>query len=171
VVLWSCDPVVLWYRYDHYVAKLASLKAEHEATLRKGKQPTPKEIDRLKRNEAKYEEAKRNYEVLNEQVCAELRAMWEARFEVVDPIFTKIVATETLFLVTFSKELFTLSADLKRVAIYKQEAAKKQREIDDAKVRPHRVGRMAPHTLRNTPNTCSVPLLIGCADARSACIR
>ncbi len=77
-------------KYDHYVRKLAQLKDEHDASVRKGKTPNPKDVDRLKRNELKYEESKRSYEVTNDQVMAEMKQMWETRFTTLDPIYTKV---------------------------------------------------------------------------------
>jgi len=109
--------------YDHYFDKITSLRQANEKILKKGKAPTMKEKEKLERNETKFLEAKKTYETENEKVCAEMKECWDNRFSFIDPIFRKVVTTETMFLSAVSKTLSSLTPDLKRAEEQAKEIA------------------------------------------------
>jgi len=99
------------------------LRQANEKILKKGKAPTMKEKEKLERNETKFLEAKKTYETENEKVCAEMKECWDNRFSFIDPIFRKVVTTETMFLSAVSKTLSSLTPDLKRAEEQAKEIA------------------------------------------------
>lgn len=106
-------------RYEHYMTKLAELKQEHDKTIAKGKAIAIKDIERLKRNEIKYEKSKAVFEAMNVRVIAVLQHLYSTRFMHLDPVFQTYVDLQHMLHEKLSKEANSVRA-LLQVALEKR---------------------------------------------------
>ncbi len=104
-------------KFDHYYSKLLKLKLERDLAIKRGKPLGPKEIERISRNEKKFEDAKIAYWAVHKTVAKEIWDQWRQRFSVMDPLFNEVVKTETLFLTAVSNQLNTILPDLKKLIL------------------------------------------------------
>jgi len=107
------DREVARKRYDHYLAKITELREGRSKAKAKGKELSVSELDKLTRNEKKFEDARLEYVAINRLVARSLWVTWSRRFQILDPIYAEILKIKANFTQALSNQLQTIIPPLK----------------------------------------------------------
>jgi BAR domain len=98
-------------QYDHYQSKIIALRQKHQQAVQRGREETPKEREKLERNEQKLAQAEATYKTANETAIVRLNDLWQERFGLLDPIFVETLETEKVFVGLLHLTLSKLQPD------------------------------------------------------------
>lgn len=107
------DREVARKRYDHYHSKIQDLRDSRTKAKAKGKELSVSDLDKLTRNERKYEDARLEYVAINRLVARALWNTWARRFQILDPIYAEVIKIKANFAQALSNQLQIVLAPLK----------------------------------------------------------
>ena len=82
---------------DHYESKVQDLNLQINKTQSKGKNVSEKDIEKLKRNEAKFVQAKRDYEIFVNELCGYMEEVLDRGYRDLHPLLVKMAQFDGTF--------------------------------------------------------------------------
>eukprot|EP00474_Spongospora_subterranea_P009679 CRZ10137.1 hypothetical protein [Spongospora subterranea] len=81
-------------RLDHFKSKIIKVRASRDQYLQRGRTFPRKEADKLERNERKLENARLEFQGVNETCCDLMQTVWNRRFSNLNTVFINLIHCE-----------------------------------------------------------------------------